>query len=79
MTGEYRCDDGTVIKVGDLVGDDPLDGSPIIRGRVEEIWPSGSPDAVGSGCPEGGVMVLYENGNRILWSELDEHFVRLAK
>ena len=75
---KYFYSNGKIVRVGDVVGLDQLDGLGVIKkGRVDQILVPQSPEAKRYGCPEGGVFVCFDDEDWQLWTVLDEHLVPL--
>jgi len=69
----FVYENGTPVHVGDVV----LAASQ--NAVIEEIFLPGTADARAFSCMEtGGLMVHFEDGNRILWLKVDEdlEFIR---
>lgn len=78
---EFRYCDGMDMASGDRIGIDNLDGSGIaIQGTVAGIIMPGTSEAEIHACFDtGGVMLELDNGDKQLWTSIDEHLVFLGR
>ena len=80
MKEDFVYCSGELVKIGDYVGLDQLDGNGVIKtGRVDEILVPGSEEADCYGCPDGGVYIAFDDKDLQLWTKPDEHLKFLAR